>query len=173
MVRGQDEPPNVLDNAVVQVPVVVKVDEGMVLEPPPLLELVPFSIIQEISFPDVFVPDQHHLKMLLSSAASEFFAGIVHGRNLVWSKREEEVLTPSENLGCREDDLMPRIGRDSGPTLPAIYVEDAPIIPVAELTQEHGYGARAMSSPCFAVFVPQLLGSHGFGAVYLICCLVD
>ena len=110
--------------------------------------------------------------MFISSGASEFFAGIVHERDIVWSKREEVVLALSENLGCGEDDLVSRIGRDGGPTLPAVYVEDAPIIPVTKLTQEHGQGTRAIG-PCFAVSIPQLLGSHGFGAVYLICCVVD
>ena len=38
VVWGQDEPPDVLDNAVLQVPVAVKSDEGMVLDLP-LLEL--------------------------------------------------------------------------------------------------------------------------------------
>ena len=105
--------------------------------------------------------------MFLSSAASEFFAWIVQGRDIVWSKREEVVLALSENLGYREDDLMLRIGRDGGPTLPVVYVGDAPIIPVPESTQEHGQWAS------FAAFVPQPLRSHGFGAGYLICCVVD
>ena len=111
--------------------------------------------------------------MFISSEASEFFAGMVHRRDVVWSKREKVVLTLLENLGYREDDLMACIGRDGGPTLPVFYVNNAPITPVPELTQEHGQEGRATDSPRFAVFVQQLLGSHGFGATFVICCVVD
>lgn len=72
--------------------------------------------------------------MFISSAALKFFAGLVPGLDVVWSKREEVVLMLSENLGCWEDHLMARIGRYGGPTLPAVYVEDTPIITVPEST---------------------------------------